>query len=242
MNTPTCPACQRVIPADDINVSRDVAFCRACNLSHALSDLTHADEELARVDLNRPPSGTWHRNTAIGRAVGASHFSLKNAAGLLFITLFWNGIVSVFVTLAIAAALKNLNIPAPEWFPNPKMNGKEMGAGPTIFLWLFLTPFLTIGFFLAASLLSTLFGRTEVEVSGGIAAIRVGIGPLSWTRRVDLTQMRALRLHQSVNRNGAHTEVILAETNAGKEIKFGSLLPDVRRRYLIAALKQLLRR
>lgn len=237
MTTPTCPKCDHVIPVEDINVARDVAFCRACNLSHALSDLTHEDEEDARVDLNQPPPGTWHRATAIGTVAGASHFSLKGAAGLLLATLFWNGILSIFVILAIAATLKNLNIPAPESFPAPKMNGKEMSVGMTVFLWLFLTPFLAIGSMLAVSLLSTLFGRTEVEVSGGIASIRVGIGPVAWTRRVDLSQMGTLRLHENLNRNGSHTESILVETRNGKEIKFGSLLPHERRRYLLAALK-----
>lgn len=242
MTTPTCSKCQRVIPADDINVARDVAFCRSCSLSYALSDLTHEDEEESNVDLNRPPNGTWHRETAIGTVVGASHFKLKSAAGLLFVTLFWNGIVSIFVTLAVAATLKNLHITPPESFPVPKMNGKEMGVGITVFLWLFLTPFITIGSILAVSLLSTLFGRTEVEVSGGIASIRVGIGPVAWTRRLDLSQMGTLRLHENVNRNGGNTESILVETRDGKEIKFGSLLPDNRRRYLLAALKAMLRR
>lgn len=241
MTTPTCSQCNRAIPLDDINVARDVAFCRACNLSHALSDLTHEKEEEVRVDLERPPRGAWCRNTARGTLAGASHFSFTGAAGLLFATLFWNGIVSVFVTLAVAATLKNLHITAPEWFPTPKMNGKEMGVGMTVFLWLFLTPFIAIGSMLAFGLLSTLFGRTEAEVAGGMISIRTGIGPVAWTRRFECSQVKSLRLDEKANRNGGNTERILIETRDGGTCKFGSLLTDERRRYLIAAIRQLLR-
>jgi hypothetical protein len=37
---PTCPRCKGVIPSEDVNVANDIAFCRHCDLSHRLSDLT----------------------------------------------------------------------------------------------------------------------------------------------------------------------------------------------------------
>ena len=39
-----CSQCQNTIPAEDINVTSDVAFCRPCNHATKLSDLTSAEE------------------------------------------------------------------------------------------------------------------------------------------------------------------------------------------------------
>jgi hypothetical protein len=41
---PVCSQCQNTIPADDVNVASDVAFCRPCNHATKLSDLTSAEE------------------------------------------------------------------------------------------------------------------------------------------------------------------------------------------------------
>ena len=87
MPTPTCLKCGRVIASDDINVAQDVAYCRACNLSQRLSDLTD-DEPGAAVDLNRPPNGAWFTNGIGGTFIGAVHRNLLTAGGLLFVTLF----------------------------------------------------------------------------------------------------------------------------------------------------------
>jgi hypothetical protein len=109
MPTPTCPRCRRIIPPEDVNVANNVAYCRTCNFSHSLAGLT-LDEPLdAAVDLNRPPQGAWLVNDGGGTAIGASHRSLGAAAGLLFAALFWNGIVSIFVMLAISGTSRRPN-------------------------------------------------------------------------------------------------------------------------------------
>jgi hypothetical protein len=125
--TPTCSKCRRVIPSDDINVAQDVAYCRQCNISYRLSDLTSGNDFGISVDLNRPPKGAWYRSDGGGTVIGATNRSLGAAFGLLFFALFWNGIVSVFVTFAISGTLHILHIPQPDWFPAPKMNGGDMG-------------------------------------------------------------------------------------------------------------------
>ena len=136
MTTPTCPKCNRTIPGDDINVANDLAFCRACNVTHKLSELTITAELEAGVRLDNPPAGAWRRNDGIATVIGATHRSIPGALGALAFGLFWNGIVSVFVLVALAATLKNLGITPPHWFPAPVMNGSGMGVGITIFLWI----------------------------------------------------------------------------------------------------------
>ncbi len=241
MPTPTCSKCGRVIASDDINVAQDVAYCRACNLSHRLSDLTDEEPDAA-VDLNRPPNGAWFTNDIGGPIIGAVHRNLLTAGGLLFATLFWNGIVSVFVTLAISATLHLCHISLPDRFPAPKMNGGEMGVGITVFLWLFLTPFITIGLFLAGSLVSNLFGRTEVRIANSQGTVFTGIGALGWKRAFDTTQVKTVRLHESRNNNGTASIKLNIELRDGKSIKFGSMLPDGRRQFMLAALRKTLTR
>jgi len=40
-----------VIPSEDVNVANDVTYCRACNISHKLSELTQGSELDAGTDL-----------------------------------------------------------------------------------------------------------------------------------------------------------------------------------------------
>jgi len=166
MQTPKCPRCGNIIPVEDMNVAKDVALCRSCNLASSLSALVSGFALEPDVDLQQPPRGCWHRVTGLGALVGASHRSLGTALGLLAICLFWNGIVSVFVLLAVSSTLSLLHVPVPDWFPAPKMNGDSMGTGMTIFLWIFLTPFITIGL-------------SEVERKSGSNAVRLRWPPAS---------------------------------------------------------------
>ena len=127
--------------------------------------MTSGGDLSANLDLNHPPKGAWYVNDGGGTIIGATNRSLVTAFGLLFFALFWNGIVSVFVLVAISGTLHLLHVPQPDWFPAPKMNGSDMGVGAVLFLWVFLTPFITIGLFVAGSCLNCLFGRTEVKVA-----------------------------------------------------------------------------
>jgi len=242
MITPTCPKCRRVIPAEDVNVAADVAYCRACNLSHQLSALTRLAELDAGVDLNRPPDGAWRRSDGSGTCIGATHRSLGTALATLIFALFWNGIVSVFVLLALAATLRHLDIHLPEWFPAPKMDGGPMGVGMTIFLWIFLTPFITVGLVMIGVFLSALAGRTEVQIGRGEASVFSGIGPLGYRRQFDPRSVKDVQIDDRQWRDSdgdrrRKTNIVI-ETGEGKRIKFGSMLTDERRKFVAAAVRR----
>lgn len=239
MPTPTCPKCQRVIPSDDINVAKDVAYCRECNISYQLSHLTFGNDDVD-IDLHHPPSGAWYRADGAGTAIGATNRSVGTAFGLLFFTVFWNGIVSVFVCFAVASTLHLLHIPLPAWFPVPKSNGSDVGVGMTIFLWLFLTPFICIGLLVAGMCLSSLFGRTEVRIENTRGTIFNGIGALGWKRQFDASQVRDVRISQTRNNQGRDSFAILIETREGKQFKLGSLLTNERRQFVLGALRKAL--
>lgn len=196
------------------------------------------------MDLHRPPAGMWCTNDQAGVVIGAFHRSWGRALGLLGISLFWNGIVSVFVLVALSGTLRHLHWPIPEWFPAPKMNGHDMGLGELLFLWVFLTPFITIGSGMLLALFSTLGGKTVVRISQGVGSVYVGIAGLGWTRRFDPVQVKRVELGQRSWRNSdadsrSQTEIHLEE-KTGKVLKFGSLLSEERQQYLSSALRQLM--
>jgi len=240
MPMPTCSKCRRVIPSDDINVAQDVAYCRQCNISYRLSELAFGNDISTNVDLNRPPKGAWYRSDGGGTVIGATNRSLVAAFGLLFFALFWNGIVSVFVTFAISGTLHVLHVPLPDWFPAPKMNGGDMGLGMVLFLWLFLTPFIAVGLFVLSMCLTSLFGCTEAKVENTRGTLFTGVGPVGWKRKFDASQVRDVRIYEGRSNNGNNTYSILIETREGKQLKVGSLLTNERRQFVLGALKRTL--
>jgi hypothetical protein len=240
MPTPICSKCRQVIPSDDINVAQDVAYCRQCNISYRLSDLTSGNDASAYVDLNRPPAGAWYRSDGGGTVIGATNRSLGAAFFMVIFALGWNSIVSMFVVFAIAGTLHILHIPAPAWFPAPKMNGGDMGTGSVLFMWLFLTPFIAVGLMVLSIALSSLFGRTEVKIENTRGTLFTGVGPVGWKRQFDTTQVKNVRISESYNRNGNNTAAILLETREGKQFKLGSLLSNERRQFVLGAMQKAL--
>lgn len=241
MLTPRCSKCEREIPPADVHVANDVAFCRACNVAHKLSSLIHGVPLDTDLDLTRPPAGTWYRSTGLGAVIGASHRSVASAVGLLFFTVFWNGIVSVFVLLALGSTLFHLGIPIPDWFSTQMKRG-DLGVGMTIFLWLFLTPFILVGLAMFIAFLSALAGRTEVQLHHSSGSVFSGIGPVGRRRRFNTAQVKDVRIDKQSwrdsdgdRRNKTH---IVLQTQDGKEIKFGSMLRPERMKFVAAGVRK----
>ncbi len=244
MVTPTCSRCGKAIPSEDINVANDVAYCRLCNLSHQLSALTQGTELDSNIDLNNAPPGTWYRNDGSGPVIGATHRSIGAAIGALAFALFWNGIVSIFVLLALASTLRHMGLDLPEWFPAPDMKGNPMPVGMTIFLWIFLLPFIGVGLFMIGTFLSALGGRTEVRMNNAEGVVFTGVGALGYRRRFDASGVKDVRIEESQwsDRRGHRQRktLILIETRDGKQVKLGSMLTPERRKFLAGALRKAL--
>lgn len=243
MMTPTCPHCKQTVANADVNVASDVAFCRTCNVAHKLSALVHG-VAFADVDLTRPPQGAWSSQMGTGTVIGATHRSIGLAIGTLAIALFWNGITSVFVSLALSSTLKHLSVGAPDWFPNPRMNGGPMTVGMTIFLWLFLTPFILIGLAMIGAFLSSLGGRTEIRIGPTEGVIFNGIGSIGRRKRFNSETVRDVRIETEEwrSRKGRRNQKksILVAMQDGKQHKFGSMLREDRLKFVAGAMRQAL--
>jgi hypothetical protein len=244
MVTPTCSRCGRAIPSEDINVANDVAYCRACNLSHQLSTLTSGAELEGDVDFNHPPPGAWYHSDGAGTVIGASNRSIGAAIGALAFAAFWNGITSIFVLVALGSTLRHLGLSLPHWFPAPDMNGSPMSVGMTIFLWIFLLPFITIGLVMIGAFLSSLGGKTEVRISNAQGMVFTGVGALGYRRRFDASAVKDVRIddQQWRDRHGHRRDktLIVISTREGKQVKLGSMLQPERRRFVAGALRKTL--
>jgi hypothetical protein len=242
MTTPTCPNCRSAIDSLDVNVAGDVAYCRRCNLAHQLSELI-LGVALSAVNPQDAPAGAWFRTDDEGTHVGATHRTMGGALGTLFISLFWNGIVSVFVLVALAATLSNIGIELPEWAPPIDLDD-SMNVGMTVFLWLFLTPFIAIGAAMFVAFLSCVFGRTELHVRHGQAELYRGIGPIGLRRRFETGQIKDVRIEdrhwRDSDGDARRKTVIVFELRDGNSIKFGTQLSEARRRFVAAAARKLL--
>ncbi len=245
-NTPRCPTCSKTILSDDVNVAKDVAYCRSCNLAHSLSALVHTSELTNGINLDRPPPGVHYDLHEGHITVSATHRSLGAAAGALAIALFWNGIVSIFVLIAIAGTLHNLKVALPTWFPSPEMNGSPMSLGMNLFLWIFLTPFIVIGTSMIGAFFLSVWGKTEVRADPTGGTVFTGVGPLGYRRRFMTTHVSDVRIEDKQWRDSDGDRqqkiCIIIETQEGKLIRFGSMLSNERRRFLAALLRKFLLR
>ncbi|MFM1770257.1 MAG: hypothetical protein RJA22_2786 [Verrucomicrobiota bacterium] len=237
----TCPKCRRAIPAEDLNVATDVAVCRPCDAIHRLSALLE-EGELTAVDVSRPPKGTWFRRQGLTVVAGGSLRSVTGVVGLLFFCLFWNGIVSVFVTMAAASTLRLMGAPLPAWFPEAKMDTGGMGWGFTLFLWAFLTPFIAIGLAVAGGVVMSLGGRTEVTLQGGDSSVFTGVGPLGRRRRFDAREVQSIRIVDETWRTSKggtrQTREGVIQLRDGTKVKFGSGLREERLDFVVGALRR----
>jgi hypothetical protein len=242
--TPTCSKCRATISAEDVNVGTDVAFCRACNVAHKLSALAHGSGIRPDLDLSRPPPGAWQRASGLGTLIGASHRSVGGAIAAFLFGAFWNGIVSIFVLLALASTLDHMGVTLPAWFPMPKFDRGELPIGMTIFLWLFLTPFIAIGLVMIGAFLMCLGGRTEVKVRDWQAELFTGIGPVGYRRKFKTDGVKDVRIEDrrwtdSDGDRSRKTHIVL-EMAEGKPLKFGSSLSEERREFVAGALRSVI--
>jgi hypothetical protein len=240
-----CPVCGKPIAMADINIQEGVGLCRACGKLSRLSEIAEPDA-IDPASLAQPPAGcTWGQFSPQGYMVRASTRSVGSALGLGFVCLFWNGIVSVFVLLALAGLYTNLIGPLPSWFPAPTNSGKHghgdpMSLGMTLFLCIFLTPFVAVGTGLLIAFLMSLFGRIEVVVESGQGIVRTGFGPFNWTRRFDASKVRRITTGVSSVQNEGGKKNYVIQIVADRTIKFGLMLPDERRAWMIAAMRNVL--
>jgi hypothetical protein len=240
-----CPDCDELIASEAINIKEGFALCPQCGKLSRLSELNISNRSVAEI-LAQPPAGC--RITSDGQQVTAT-VSLRSIAGFLFpaaFALFWNSITSVFVLIAIAGLYTNLIGPLPNWFPapglkdgKPEMNGGPMDLGMTLFLCVFLIPFVTIGIGMVVAAIINLIGKVEVVIDEFDSYVATGFGVFQWKKRFDPREVKAVDFGTTPwqSEGGANR---LIEIVANRSVKFGSLLQPDRMAWLRAVLREIL--
>lgn len=231
-----CPVCDHALTVNDVNIVEGVALCPSCHKLSPLSEvITH--KKPAQALLDSTPGGCQVHEFGDRIVVHASLRSMSGFVGGLAVSLFWNGIVSVFVLIAIGGLYINLVGPLPHWLPAP--SGSQMGLGMTLFLCIFLIPFVLVGSGMIGYTLLSVFGKVDVVIEPHHAQVRTGIGFLVWPKPFNPNEVTRVALDRKRDsESGSVTESILIQ--ADRKIIFGSMLPEHRREWMRAMLRQLL--
>jgi hypothetical protein len=242
---PYCPVCDNEITPSAINISEGVALCAGCGQLSQLSNLNYSGSTTNEI-LSDTSNGIKINSDSNRIVVNISLFSISKFLGSLAASIFWNGILSIFLSLAAAAVYYNLYGPVPDWFPTPGlengrpiMNDEVMGVGMTIFLCAFLTPFVVIGIAMIANTLLRLFGTTKIVIDRNKSHVSTGISFVRLKRRFDPMNVRSVK-YVLGKRNQEDQRNYAIGISSTKNIKFGSLLSENQKSWTSSFLRAVL--
>lgn len=240
-----CPDCDQAVTSEDMNIKEGVALCPGCGRLSRLSELSASARSIGEV-LASPPSGCSIVSDGQRVTATASMRSLPGFVLAATFALFWNSITSVFVLIAVEGLYTNLIGPLPNWFPapgmkdgKPEMNGGPMNLGMTLFLCIFLIPFVAVGTGMVAAAVLNLLGKVEVIVDEFDSHVATGVSFLKWRRRFDPRTVTAVDFGGQAcqaDRQSSRSIVISAD----RSVTFGSMLPSDRLEWLRAAIREIL--
>jgi hypothetical protein len=221
-----CPTCRRSFADDDVNVAKDVAYCRGCDKAYALSELARG-LEAGDADLSMPPKGAWYRDDGVEVSLGSTWRSPTVGVFFLIFTVFWNSVTWSILGAMIGGAA---NVHGPGITHS---NGVTTVA-PTAYL-LFI-PFVLVGLGTALAAAVIWFGRAELTIRGNDAVLFRGVGGLGLRSRFDLSTVTGVGIATaSWTRNNQPVHHISIE---GPGINFGTGFSKDQQKFLVAAIRK----
>lgn len=212
----SCPACQRLLPASQLNVAANVAVCPNCNEAFAISDVIGSDRGDRDFDIRQSPPGSWFEDTDSGWRITAS----TRSALAFFLVPFmcaWSGL-SIGVLYGSQIAVGEFNL----------------------LLSLFGIPFALGTLLLASMVAMSICGKIVVSTDGNDGEVFAGVGPFGWTRRFDWASIHAIEEDfLGYSAVGSHHGRVISLVGQSR-LKFGSMLNDARRFYVLQVLRKLL--
>jgi hypothetical protein len=209
----SCPTCGVVIPADDLNVSTDLALCRGCAKTFRLSENVD-DAASPGPDLSSPPAGVEYETLADGFRISAT----TRSWGALFIVPFtcvWSGI-----------SLSGIY-------------GKQLTSGQfDLTGFLFGLPFLIGSCFLISWCAMLIAGEVRITRRADSLTVFNGVAGVGLTRSYAWSDFSSVREDtgsrwSSWNRRSTRTIALEGRRRAS----FGSLLSEERRYFVLCALR-----
>ncbi|MCB0686521.1 MAG: hypothetical protein KDC53_08350 [Saprospiraceae bacterium] len=190
-----CPQCHSFISEEDLDKKNKLAKCNHCNHVFSYDDQDYWDP--FGLPMVTQPEGLEVLRLPTFMEIKIDHYrtSRQSFWPLLLMTIFWNGILSIFI-----------------------FNGLSSGNYTTL---LFTSVHLLVGLFLIGNVLGTIFNHTDIYVDQ--QQICISIGPITLRQKrkcfavENITQLLVKRT-ESVNTKGQRkiSHSLLAKTNNGK--------------------------
>lgn len=187
-----CPKCNQGLPPEDVNVAKDVAFCRNCNEAFAISAQVAGTSGPSRVP---EPSSTTVVLTRDEQRIAAviPPQGFKGAGCFLgFFALFWNGITwTVFLGFvgALFGAVSSKNSIAP-WMA------------------VFFIPHMAIGIGVAIAALYAIKGDVALAMDKENVLLQRRLFGYTWSRSMSFAMISDVRLTEAYRSNGRSVQGI----------------------------------
>lgn len=200
---------------DDINVSTDLALCRACGKSFRFSEIV-GEPSSSGPDLNSPLPGAFFEQLPDGFRVGATTRS-GMAVFLVPFTCVWAG-----------GSLSGI-------YGSQIVKG-HFALGPS----LFGLPFLMGSCVLISMCALYTMGQMTVTKSSDRLSIFAGVGGLGWTRNYSWSDFRTIRDDYAPGSFNWNRQGRLIALEGKRRVAFGSLWTDERRYFVLHAIRAFL--
>ena len=211
-----CPRCSSPLSADDINVAADTALCRKCGSAFSLSELLHYGRDFNIVD---PPRGV----------------SYQEASGGFIVTATTRSWAALFVVPFAGYCILAFGGPFGALIREAEFSQTQL---------LFVLPFVICVLGMLVTTLMWSIGVVKVRRDGDDGAVFMGVGPVGWTRRfrwpeiVSVLETDANYIRHSGGQRQRAVAINLAGASGPRQIRFGAMLSEERRRYLIWILRK----
>jgi hypothetical protein len=210
----TCPSCHALLPASQLNVVTDVAVCHHCNDAFSISSVLAQGYGVEGFDLGAPPRGAWFDDTGNGWRIGATTRS-PIAFFLVPFMCVWSG------------------------FSLGGIYGSQILQGRfDLVASLLGIPFLLGTLLFGSIAVMSVCGKVVVSTDSNEGRVFIGVGPLGWRRRFDWASISAVdEALLGYHYPGSHALTISLVGQS--RIKFGGMLSEARRYYLLQGLRKL---
>jgi predicted Zn finger-like uncharacterized protein len=211
-----CPHCEADIDADDVNLDRMVAKCRACNAVFSIESLVPGGRPTKprAVDL---PARMTVEPTGLGLRIRWPWFSWK-AIPLVIFAVIWNGFLLFWMGIALAGRA----------YPMMLFGSLHAAVGLGLLYWT----------------LATFLNRTTVDVADGEVRVRHAPVPIPG-RRLAASAIRQLFIKEHISRGRNTTTVtyqLHAVTGDDKKVELvGNLESPEQARFLEQEIERHLR-
>lgn len=214
MSDIVCSTCQTAIPLEDVNVSTDIALCRACGQTSSFAELAAWSD----VELGSRPKHLRIEEQADG--------SIKMTYRRIPFVVFF--ILPVLLLWGYSFLWKPFVQP---WLDGAQIAQSQSGIPPVIHLVIIFT----------ALVIWLLFGSWRIFLQNGLGKVMVGVGPLAYTRTFHYDRTSQIHLVPSNIRVNRVRQDAICVTTGGKDFTFGALIHWQSRNHIAAVIHRVAR-